>query len=373
MHIRSDCRNSKKHKLPQPVDATCLSPSNVSPYIKKILIIKLAAVGDVLRTTPILRGLNRKYPQNSITWITEKESVGLLENNSSIDRLLCYDSANLELLKNEEFDILICLDKEREATTLVSQLSAKEKLGFGIDTTTDNLIALNKASEYALELGLSDELKFKKNRKTYPEIVFEMAELVYQNDEYILNISDSDARYAQDLLNKLELCPNRVIIGLDTGAGSRFVNKAWTEEGFVELIRLIRANLDVEILLLGGPQERQRNIRIARQALGLAHNVGCDHSFRQFAAIESKCCLIVSGDTAALHIAVALGKLVVALFGSTCDQEIELYGRGVKVASSMECRPCYKNSCDKDVNCMNSITAAEVFKSIEGIMSKCKF
>ena len=232
MHVRLNCRNFNGEK-PCLYNAICSSCLNYQPQGKKILIIKLAAIGDVLRTTPILLGLKRKYPQSFISWITKRDAVGLLKDNGYIDRLLVYDLPDIQRLKIERFDILICLDKEPEAVVLANQVKAKHKFGFGLDLRTGNVIPFNKESRYAWELGLSDELKFHQNKKSYPQIIFEMAKLDYKNDEYILNISNINREYARSLLDKIGLKNTSPIIGLNTGAGTRFANKAWTEEGFV--------------------------------------------------------------------------------------------------------------------------------------------
>ena len=370
MHVRLNCRNFNGEK-PCSYNTTCSSCLNYQPRGKKILIIKLAAIGDVLRTTPILSGLRRKYPRTFVTWITKREAAGLLINNNYIDRLLVYDLPDIERLKVETFDILICLDKETEAVVLANQVKAKQKMGFGLDARTGNVIPFNKESRYAWELGLSDELKFRQNKKSYPQIIFEMAKLDYKNDEYILNISESDKKYAQNLLDKIGLGLNNSIIGLNTGAGTRFANKAWTEEGFVELIHSIRDITDMKIILLGGQHELQRNARIVSGVGNLIYDAGCYHSIGQFAAIIDACSLVVSADTIALHIAIALKKMVVALFGSTCDQEIDLYNRGVKIVSAIDCRPCYKRQCEKEINCMNLIRPKDVFAAIQKLIPKC--
>jgi len=367
--IRLDCRHFKGDK-PCPLNSSCKSCSHYQTQGKKILIIKLSASGDVLRTTPILHGLKRKYPLSFITWLTKKESQDLLKTNPFIDRLLVYGLEAIERIKLERFDILIALDKEDEATALASLARAKRKIGFGLDRKTGNLIPLNKESRYAFELGLSDELKFRHNQKTYPEIIFEMAALEYQNDEYTLNISEVDKAYAKELLSEIEANDNGLIIGLNTGAGDRFAHKAWTEDGFVELIRLIRANTAAAVLLLGGPQEIQRNASIAKKVGNLAFDTGCNHTLSQFSAIIDFCSLIVSSDTTALHIAIALKKKTVALFGSTCQQEIELYSRGQKLFSDIKCRPCYKKDCEKQINCMTLIKPVEVFQAINKLLPK---
>lgn len=72
----------------------------------------------------------------------------------------------------------------------------------------------------------------------------------------------------------------------------------------------------------------------------------------------------MTGDTLALHVAVALRVPVVALFGPTCAQEIDLFGRGAKIVSALPCGPCYLRHCTKAPNCMDHIPVAEVERAV---------
>jgi heptosyltransferase-2 len=70
---------------------------------------------------------------------------------------------------------------------------------------------------------------------------------------------------------------------------------------------------------------------------------------------------MVTGDTLAMHIAIGLGVPVLVILGSTCHQEIELYGRGAKIISDFDCSPCYLRDCPKEKTCMEAISADQVF------------
>ena len=331
---------------------------------KKILIIKLSAIGDVLRTTPILYALKKKYPESHITWLVEQKAVDLLRNNSFIDKVLVFNLESVLRLQIERFDLLVSLDKEIKAAVLAMKVNAKEKRGFGFNPL-GNIYPLNKESEHTYLLGLSNELKFKKNEFTYQQQIYEICELKYQKDEYILQLSKKDIDYARASLNKLGALKNNLIVGLNTGAGRRFVNKAWTISGYIELIKRLKKEINADILLLGGPQELERNREIAAKTKGLAFDVGCNHSITQFAGLVNFCNVIVSGDTIGLHIAIALKKKTVVIIGPTCAQEIELYNRGEKIVSQLDCSPCYKDSCDKEINCMQVISAEDILTAIK--------
>ncbi|MBI4618826.1 MAG: glycosyltransferase family 9 protein [Desulfobacterales bacterium] len=362
MKLRLDCKHFVGEK-PCRYKLLCEDCDKYAPMGSRILIIKLAAMGDVLRTTPILRGFKRKYPESHITWLTDENVYGLLKENPLIDRLLVFNVETVLRLEVEEFDLLLCLDKEPRATALAIKIKAKEKLGFGM-SPEGNVFPLNEESVYLFKLGLSDPLKFVINAKTYPELIYESSRLEYQQDEYILTIPDEDVNYARSFLLKHGISEEALIIGLNTGAGDIFANKAWTIDCFVELIETVSSEMDAKILLLGGPNEIQRNREICSRIKYLVYDVGCHNTLQQFCALINLCDLVVSGDTIAMHIAIALRKLVVAIFGPTCAQEIELYGRGRKIVSELGCGPCYKRECNKEVNCMNTISVDEVYHAV---------
>ena len=367
---RLDCRHFLGDR-PCKFKRTCPGCGHYSPMGKRILIVKLAAIGDVLRTTPLLSGLKRAYPQSHITWIVDKEAFPLLQNNTLIDRLLPFDFSSLLPLEQERFDLIIGLEKEPRGAALVSKLKGREKKGFGLGPE-GNIYPLRQASEYAYLLGLDDELKFFRNRKTYPELIFEVAGLDYRQDEYLLDLSPEDTAFAARFAKRMGRKKGEGFVGLNTGAGDVFANKAWTVEGYLQLIKRLKKEPRTRLVLLGGPKERERNSQILRQVKGAVIDSGCENTLGQFAALVNLCDVVVTGDTITLHIAIALKKKVVALFGPTCAQEIELYGRGEKIVASLSCAPCYRRSCQVSPHCMQAIEAEEVMGEIRALLPQSR-
>ena len=320
----------------------------------KILIIKLSAIGDVLRTTTLLHGLKRKWPGSEITWITLPEAKDLLKENGFVDDVLEFNRKTSRDLETHAFDLLICLDKERNSTFLATRLKAKKKIGFGRDSK-GKLSIFNKESRYAYELGISDELKFKINKKTYSEIIYEMCGLDYRKDKYILNLTDKEIAWAESRLKDIGIKKGDFIVGLNTGAGTRFANKIWSFDKHKALIQGLLEKQDTKVLLLGGKREAGLNKRLKDVFDSRVYSAGCDNTLREFASIVKYCNAIISGDTLAMHIGIALDRYVIAVFGPTCSQEIELYGNGEKIVSDMDCSPCYKRECDKKHNCIATI------------------
>ena len=140
----------------------------------RILIIKLGAIGDVIRTTSILPMLKEKYKAN-ITWVTKTESISLLKNNFNIDNLYSIEDLNKEIL-NQKYDLVINFEDEIEACDLATNVKKDKLIGAytkeGKRTYTDNAsewFDMGLISKYGKEKA--DELKAK-NKRTYQDIHF---------------------------------------------------------------------------------------------------------------------------------------------------------------------------------------------------------
>ena len=93
-------------------------------------------------------------------------------------------------------------------------------------------------------------------------------------------------------------------------------------------------------------------------------DTGTDNSLSAFFGVVDACDVVVSSDSLAMHIAIALGKCVVAIFGSTTPHEVDLYDRGEKVVTDFECSPCYLKTCDKSPTCMQALRGETVGEAV---------
>ncbi len=328
----------------------------------RILIIKLGAMGDVLRTTPLLSEIKKNYPASRISWLVETQCRPVLEKNPLIDALFAYSDESISILRREHFDLSVNLDKEPEAIDAIMAIPSKKKMGFG-RSSDGRLCALDALSDYAYQLGIDDELKFRRNKKTYQEITFGQLGFQFHKEEYIFSVDSESLDRVKKYLDRLGFSPgdkNRIVVGLNTGSGKRFAGKRLPISTYLELIKKFYTQMNAVIFLLGGEDEVSRNAEIAQRSEFPVINTG-SHPIQDFAAIVQTCDLVISGDTTAMHIAIAVKVLVVAYFASTCASEIELYGRGRKIVSDIYCAPCYKKVCPIDEQCMKDMSAESIF------------
>jgi len=289
---------------------------------KKILIIKLGAMGDVLRTTTILPAIKKKYGRNCyITWLVLQESKELLEDNQYIDKILIYSQDSILQIQQEKFDILYSLEITPPATLIANLINAEEKFGYFFDKDSHPNYFNESAKNY-LENVFSD-YKNKEDKRTYQEMLFEITELEYEKQPYILNLQ----------LPKLK---SGKVIGINIGSAGRWKSKAWHPDSIKELIEKLPKQY--RVILLGGPEEIEFLPDLAYELKSQGINVETNNpnnTIKEFISVLNKCDLIITGDTLALHLAIALNKKIIALFFCTPDWQIESYNLVEKIKSPL--------------------------------------
>jgi len=327
----------------------------------KILIVKLGAIGDVLRTTSVLSGLKAKYDGADIDWLTSSAAKDVLLNNPLINKLFT------EVDKDQlgEYDLVIGLEDDLEPCQLVSGLKAKKILGAyavgdKVAYTASSWFDMSYISRFGLDKA--NELK-KANRKTFQQ---HMAELLHVDvGHYVFRLTPDEMESGQKVVKNLGISRRDKVLGINTGAGKRWPLKSLSMTQTIELVDLLKKKLGYMSLILGGPDEQERNQLIAKET-GMP-NAG-QHSLRNFAAIIGQTRLLVSSDSLAMHFGIALGKKLVVFFGPTSSAEIELYGLGTKVDSGMDCLVCYKKQCDKQDNCIVNLSVDKLFEAVKNTL-----
>ncbi|MBS3101121.1 glycosyltransferase family 9 protein [Candidatus Woesearchaeota archaeon] len=313
----------------------------------KILIIKLGAIGDVLRTTAILQGLRDRYGNCEISWVTKKESFDILRNNNAIDRIFLIEDVKKI---SENFDLVISLDDDFEACRLASEVNSKKIVGAYLDSSKRTY---TKDSALWFGMGLisrfgkrrADELKAL-NRKTYQQIMYKILGLKYKKQEPILNLTKKELDFGRKFAQKNKIGKKDLVIGINTGAGGRWQDKKLSIEKATELIGKLNKIKNARLLLFGGPEEKERNGQIKKLTKTKIIDAGCSNSLMKFASLVNLCNILVTSDSLAMHIGIALKKKIVAFFCPTSPYEIELYNRGVKIVPRKGCVCCYKEKCD---------------------------
>lgn len=360
-NIKTDCRHlrgdipCKPHKN---YNVHCTEPDGTDceyydKIDKKILIIKLGAIGDVIRTTPLFTRIKQENPNAKIYWLTLTPAVV----PSNVDVTLKLDEKSIIYLKSVEFDVIFNLDKDKEACALINQLSAPVKKGYvlkyGLPYPAD------EDAYHKYMTGLFDDVN-QANTKNYLEEIFEICGYDFKGEKYILDTFDE----YEDDWNEID--KSKKVIGLNTGCGGRWTSRLWDEANWVTLAKNLLNN-GCEVILLGGKQEDEKNKRLAEQSGGkyLGH-----FSLEKFINEVNQCDLVVTGVTMAMHITLALNKKMVLFNNIFNKHEFELYGLGEILEPSKKCTCFFRPTCvNPEYNCMEYLEPDRVFNTITKILS----
>ncbi len=339
-----DCKKFTGYKPCEPFKncETCETPEPIGTHI---LLINLDALGDVLVTTAILPALKRKYPVSTVRWLTKSYAIPLLENNPFLDEVLAWNGDNRLILQQMQFDLALNADKNRNSSAFIQTLQAARKMGFGLNAF-GAIVPLTAEADYNYRMGIDDRLKFYDNTRTGQEILAETFGLDYKRDEYVLELTAEEKKASITFRRNLGIADKELVLGFNTGCSVRFPNKKLTVQQHVNLIYRLHATFpEVKMILLGGPEDTLRNREIKQKVGELVLETPTNEGLRRGILYENMADVVVTGDSLGMHVAIALKKWVLAWFGPTSPQEIDLYGRGEKITSRAPCAPCWNPRC----------------------------
>jgi heptosyltransferase-2 len=234
---------------------------------------------------------------------------------------------------------------------LSATLDAREKQGYTIKNGKCEPIDARGNHKYLT--GLFDDIS-KANTQSYQQEIFEICGFKFEREPYIM---PAYGKYEWNLPK------GKKIVGLNTGCGGRWTSRLWHNDNWVELAKKLTA-AGYAPLLLGGEQEHEKNLELAKRsgALYLGH-----FSLKQFTSEIDQCDLVVTAVTMAMHLTIGLGKKIVLFNNIFNKHEFELYGKGEIIEPDFDCDCYYTPVCPND--CMQYLRVGTVFDACERLLA----
>ncbi len=370
---------------------------------KKILVIKLRHIGDVLLTTPVFRALKENFPNSFIAALVNKGTEEVLEKNPYIDQIIIYDR---EIKKLPVFK------------RYIEEIKFLKKIrNIGFDTTIDltggdRAAIISYFSGAKTRIGIKSKGFFGK-KYIYTKIfeidghrhtvlqnleVLEKMGLKMGKPEVILNITEDEKNWTKQLIfpcnseRKQGISSfNQKIIHIHPT--SRWLFKCWKDEYMAEVIKWLISNGYRVVLTSSRDEKELKKIEsilsyISSYPSESIINLAGKLTLRQLIAVSSLCDLYFGIDTAPMHIAAALGKPVVALFGPSgafhwgpWDNEsngkpysqrngIQRFGKNIVIQRNWICIPCGQDGCEgsKISKCLFDIKPEEVIEILKEVL-----
>lgn len=315
---------------------------------ERIVLVKLGAIGDVVNTLPFANRLRAGYPQARISWVIAPLSHALLEGHPSVDEFLVFDAQQpaswprfVRELRARRPELALDLQRLIKSGLITRASGARSRLGF-------DRARCKEQSHLFTNLRIPPNPAPGVTVAQYLEFA-DFLECPPQTPTWKLPFTPfGGAR------------PGERIVVLNIGAS--WSSKHWAHERWAELARRLGEELGASVHLSGGAQDRGAAAEIAALArVPLVSHAG-EFDLRQTAGLLASSELVISGDTGPLHMAVALGRPVVALFGAADPRRTAPFGRPDSVVRHpVECSPCRKRVCPVPGHpCMAGLTVAVV-------------
>lgn len=353
--IHSDCFHFNGYKPCKPHKTSgvhCENCPEYRPTEGNVLIIKLQAAGEVIRNTPLLHPIQKKYPRAKIFWLTNFPD---LVPQSEVYRVLKFSPESVLLLQDLQFEAIYSLDKDLEACALANQLQSKLKKGF---SQKDGVILpFDQDAEHKFRTGAFDDW-MKENRRHYIDEIFEICGFSFQEEKYIL------PKYSVPENIKAAFSTDKPRVALNTGAGPMWKPRIYSESRWQELANTLLKN-GYEVYLVGGPAEDEKNKRISSHTG--AHYFGT-FSYSDFFGVLSLADYLVSSVSFAFHVGVALQKKIILLNNTFNPHEFYMYGKGKVLEPEIPCTMCYKQDFDQNCvqpHCMDLILPQRILEEIQ--------
>lgn len=285
----------------------------------------------MLRTTPLLWAVKEKYPDSHVTWLVTANAEPLLQGNHLIDRILAWDEFVPFQLMREKFDVLINLEKIAGVCALADMIDAWGKYGFRFDTV--------HGAYQGYENGL-EFIRYIDNKKTnipkgcWQQVLIEMMGVEWKGQPYIVGYQPKTEEQYD--------------IGLNYEVGSKWPVKGMPIDKWQDLeCRFIFSGLTVSW------QEGKNNLN-------------------EYMDWVNSCKILISSDSLGLHLAHALNKKSIGLFGPTNSNEVYAYPGSRLMVSPTPCPllPCQATRCESGMNCMTQIDLKQIEEAVAQLL-KC--
>jgi predicted lipopolysaccharide heptosyltransferase III len=355
------------------------APRHEYPQSKKVLLIRLDHLGDVLMTTPAIHTLKQHCPETSLIMLVSPSSYPVVDGNPDLDKIYTFKvpwfdgkraqrfdlRAYLKLirtLRQEQIDTAIDFRGDFRILFCFSWLSgARNRVGFN---NLGGEFLLTTRCEYA-------------DQKHFVELNFDLIKSLgvpvnLHDIHYVLPTSAEDKTSNDRLFEELGITPNDIVVGIHPTTIPHWKLKRWQGERFAELADRLSAQYGTKVVLTGGAEELETISWIASLMKTTAHIAAGRTSFKQLAELMTRCRLFVANDTGPMHIAVAVHTPLVAIFGPTNPQKSGPYGNPERyrvVQHDVPCRrPCFVAECPRNHACMEAISVDQVFQACQSLL-----
>jgi ADP-heptose:LPS heptosyltransferase len=294
---------------------------------KSILIIKISSLGDVILSVPSLRAVRKKYPRAVIKVMVDVRFSGILKECPYID------------------DVIVCdfkvRDKGMSFFKFVERVRS-EDFDRKVNPPKDKLSPVEHQAQVLALTGITKV-----------------------EDRLELWSRSEDEEWVENFLRSGWFKKGQKLVAISISSSKRWETKNWNVSRMAELADMLASEKGVRVVAIGLEEDIERAEEFFRKTSAKPLNAVGKTDIGKLISLIKRCDALLTGDSAPMHIASAVGTPFVAIFGPTDPRRhISSFGKKKILKKELRCSPCYKTYCHRHLKCMNAIKTREVFDSL---------
>lgn len=349
--------------------------SGVSPG-EKILVVQTSFLGDVVLTTPLLAAIRRRFPSARLSVLCTPQARALVEGNPDVQEILVDDKKGRDKGARGLWRKAAQLRAERFAVAFSPHKSLRSALLLFL-AGIPNRIGFRQSAGWFLYHHRAERDPSRHDADRMLALLEPFGGIRVDDTAGLRIAADPAAERGIDQLFR-DMGVGRSGLTFGMSPGSVWATKRWNAEGYADLIVRLKRKYSCDIVLFGGPEDVPVVQRIRRLSDNLAVSLAGKIDLRELVCAIGRCDLFVTNDSAPMHIAVARGVPVVAVFCAT-TRSLGFYpysSRAIVIEKELPCRPCGSHGgrrCPLGTeDCMRSIGAEDVLKGVEWLMAEAR-
>jgi heptosyltransferase II len=333
--------------------------------IKKIAVVNLGGIGDVLISTPALRALKNSYPLSQIYLLVVGRVKDAVKDLSYVDKVFVFDTAHpwahglvnvMNLMKLRMLNIDLAINMR----TLVSERSAR-KIKFLLEVIHPRIKAGRDTSGRGGFLDIAipeDDIGSQYTMEYDIELVERLgAQCIDRRIDFA--IDEKSRRELREILQNYGIREADVVIGIHPGGK---LSRRWPVDHFAGVIKKIQESCGAKFVITGDQDEAELGDRINKESGAGVINLAGKLTLSQLGALLARCALYITNDTGTMHVAAVLQTPLIAIFGSSHLKRFDprnIFSQSVVLYKQTVCAPCNKFRC-ASMQCLKAVSPEEV-------------
>ena len=342
---------------------------------EQLLLVKPSSFGDIIHTLPVLDAIHRSWPRTAVDWIVKPEWMALLEGHLMLRDVLPFPTSwgawrrSIAMVRSRRYDMVLDLQGLLRSGLLTVSSGSPMRIGFANGREGSPWCYTRRIETPGGSMGGSRRVTNTAAIHAIDRYLFlarEAGVLIGGPVRFPLPPWPAAERWVDHAWEEAGIRPLERVCVIHPAA--RWATKRWPAERFAMLADRLAGEGGWRVVLVAGAGERDQAAEVSAMSKRPHLDLSGQTTLPQLAAVLRRAALLVTNDSGPMHLAVAVGTPVVALFGPTEPRAVGPYGPGHMVLwKAVDCSSCTRQHCVRDLACLTAITVEEVCAAVESI------